>query len=134
MPKGTNPNSLKNLKLFQKGNKFGGSKKGSIHMGTILKKVLKEKVTYTNKNGQKITKRKAEWLADNVLMKGIKEGRQSVLEMVCDRIDGKVSQPLEVDSNVSIERDIPTDELFGELRRITEAVRARKSSDNKQTD
>ena len=116
---------------FKKGrSKTGGRKKGTANVSKALERALKAKLTLPNRDGEDETKTGLEWMITGFLERGIFRGDPKVMALIFDRLEGKVSQPLEVDSNVSIERDIPTDQLFGEINRIAEAVRKRESTTN----
>jgi len=119
--------NIDNLIPFKKGRqKTGGRKKGSVNISKVLERALKAKLTLPNRDGETETKTGLEWVMTGFLERGIFKGDPKVMALIFDRLEGKVSQPLEVDSDVSIEREIPTEELFGELDRIAEAVRARE--------
>jgi len=120
---------------FEKGRtKTGGRKKGSVNVSKALERALKVKLTLPNRDGEDETKTGLEWMITGFLERGIFKGDPKVMALIFDRLEGKVSQPLEVDSNVSIEREIPTDQLFEELDKLAEAVRKREIADTKQSE
>ncbi len=117
-----------NLTPFKKGHpKIGGRKKGSVNISKALERALKAKITLLNRDGETETKTGLEWVMTGFLERGIFKGDPKVIALIFERFEGKVSQSLEVDSNVPMEREIPTEELFGEIDKIYNAVRKREA-------
>jgi high-affinity K+ transport system ATPase subunit B len=85
-------NSLKNLKLFEKGNKGGGRPKGSLSIVRILHKTLAKKINMTDKNTKELSKKTiAEGVVLALIQKAMK-GDVSAIKEVLERTDGKVTQ------------------------------------------
>lgn len=96
MPKKVNPKSLENLKSFEKGNKLGGRKKGSVSLVSLLQKALDRKISLSDpmNGGQKTTQEVSEWIVTALLTKCVK-GDVTAIKEVLERIDGKVLQKTE---------------------------------------
>lgn len=95
----------KNLVPMKKGHKpMGGRPKGSISLTTTLKKILDRSLTVPNPlTGKKEfeTKTIREWLNLALIAKAMR-GHVPALQMIYERIEGKVPQPLTGDLNVNL--------------------------------
>lgn len=92
--------------------KIGGCKKGSINMSTQLRRLLKAKHTKINKTtGEEETKPLYKW-ANIALINQILKGNMRAIELLYDRIDGKVATELkgQLDVNIDYEK-MSTEEL-----------------------
>jgi len=123
------------LKKYQFKNehpKIGGRKKGALNFMTRFEKALNAKIIVLNEDNKLEGKKAIDCIITAFIKRGA-DGDPRIMGLLL-KYYGLLTDLVEVDSNVSIGGDIPTHELFGELRRISEAVRKRKVTDNKQKD
>lgn len=106
--KGGNP---KNLTPYKKGHKStGGRPKGSISLTKTLEKMLEEEHKMRNPFSRKNDKKTfREWLNLSLVAKGIK-GSVPALQMIYERMDGKVKQGLEIEGTLDV-KNMTTEEL-----------------------
>jgi hypothetical protein len=120
----SHPNSLKNLKMFEKGNKGGGRKKGSVSLVYVLKKLLKKEIDIKDpftKAQSKAQLREAVALA--LVTKALK-GDVSAIKEIIERVDGKVLQKTEITSSIKQIGEMSKDELLQEYQDCKKAVEA----------
>lgn len=90
------PNSLKNLKKFEKGNPGGGRPKGVIPLVTILKRILEQKIDLTDP----ITKEKGKKEVQEAIMLALTgralKGDMVAIKEILERIDGKIPQAMKL--------------------------------------
>lgn len=99
-----NENSLKNLKPFKKGHKMAtGRPKGSLNLKTILKNLLQEDIEFINVRGQKQEGIVADSINVSLISKAM-EGDINALKLIYERIDGKVTQDINVSNHSNIDR------------------------------
>ena len=104
----------KNLTPFKKGHKYcGGSKKGSVSLTTTLRKILDSDFTIKNPfTHKKEAKKASEWINLALIAKAMK-GSVSALNLIYDRVDGKVAQQLFGDLAINVKQ--MSDEELEEL-------------------
>jgi len=118
--------NLATLNPFKNGHsKVGGRKKGALNFMTRFEKALNANITLLNENEELEEKKGIDWIIASFIRRGA-DGDPRIMGLIL-KYYGLLTDLLEVDSNVSMERDIPTEELFGELDRICEAVKAREA-------
>ena len=106
----------KNLKPFKPGHKwYGGTRKGQISLTTTLRKILDSDFTIKNPfTHQKEAKKASEWINLALIAKAMK-GSVSALNLIYDRVDGKVAQQLFGDLDINVKK--LSDEELEELTR-----------------
>lgn len=101
-----------NLKPLKKGHPgMGGRPKGSVSLTTVLKKVLDKRFDLKNPLTQKKEKHNVkEWLNIALIARAMK-GNVPALQMIYDRIEGKVAQQIDANLRNFNVKDMTTEEL-----------------------
>jgi hypothetical protein len=110
--------------MFEKGNKGGGRKKGSVSLVYVLKKLLKKEIDIKDpftKAASKAQLREAVALA--LVTKALK-GDVSAIKEIIERVDGKVLQKTEITSSIKQIGEMSKDELLQEYQDCKKAVEA----------
>jgi hypothetical protein len=110
--------------MFEKGNKGGGRKKGSVSLVYVLKKLLKKEIDIKDpftKAQSKAQLREAVALA--LVTKALK-GDVSAIKEIIERVDGKVLQKTEITSSIKQIGEMSKDELLQEYQDCKKAVEA----------
>jgi hypothetical protein len=108
MPKGENPESRKNLNPFKPGAEWRGNP-GGMPRKPLLTDAIRRILEKTEINGQPIkdSRQIADLVAETLVKAGLK-GNTKAIEMLLDRMDGKVMQPIDITS-----ADKPLETLTG---------------------
>lgn len=122
----TNSN-YKNLILHPpKNRKAGGRKKGSLSLTTVLRRLLDKKFNWRDPfTGQFEDKKVIEWL-NVALVKKAMNGSERALELIYDRIDGKVLNKIDVEMTESLSVQVIKDKI----RKKMEADKARNEAED----
>ena len=104
-------------KPFEKGNNFGkGRPKKEFCIPDVLRKLLSEEITVTNKAGKESKKMALEAICTRAIVQAV-NGDKDARAWIANRLEGKARQPIEIDGK--LDQNIQIEDKRKELENIS---------------
>lgn len=112
-----------NLKSFEKGNKLGGRKKGSLNRSTYLKKFYDAKETFKNPINGKVSRLSQGEIIALSMIKEARSGNVQAFNTIMDNLFGKQKDSLQVESQnqTNLNVNVNQDDVENLLRKFKES-------------